>query len=338
MDVMLLGPDRIEELNRFVAKHPRGCVEQTWDWGVLQMTIPGRDAMFVFGVFEGKNLVGSMLAIRQHMGRKKYWLWAPGGPLLPVGKADAEEAWALLSEACEELALREGDVFLRVEPTYEKCDEFPVEGFVSREAYLPRHTLVVDLKANESEILAQMKQKGRYNIKQADKAEVYVLRSVGLDMPEFYEILKETAARDGFCLHGHEFYEQFLDILGENARFYVALIDEEMLGGILVTHFGKTATYYFGASGGARRETMAPYALQWFAMREAKAAGMEKYDFLGVAPAGPEGNGHPLAGVTQFKTRFGGVQKNYQPARVTIYRHGWWWVYRAVKFLKRFLP
>jgi peptidoglycan pentaglycine glycine transferase (the first glycine) len=338
MKVELLKPDQAEKLEGFVAKHPRGCVEQTWDWGVLQLTIPGRDAMFVLGVFDEDELVGSMLLVRQHMGKGRHWLWAPGGPLLPMVKSDADEAWALLEETCERLALQDGDVFLRVEPVYEKCDEFPVKGRPSKECYLPRNTLVVDLDDDEAGILAQMKQKGRYNIKKADAAGVYVRKSDLADLPEFYGILQETAERDGFHLHKREFYGRFLDLLENKARFYVAHIDGEMLGGMLVTHFGGVATYYFGASSDAHRNAMAPYAMQWFAMQEAKAAGMKKYDFLGIAPEGPAGDGHVLSGVTQFKTRFGGMRKNYHPAQVFVYRRGWWLAYRAAKFLKRLLP
>jgi lipid II:glycine glycyltransferase (peptidoglycan interpeptide bridge formation enzyme) len=49
---------------------------------------------------------------------------------------------------------------------------------------------------------------------------------------------------------------------------------------------------------------MAPYALQWQAMREAGAAGCGSYDLFGIPPR--EDPAHPMAGLYRFKTGFGG--------------------------------
>ena len=295
MEVEFLKPERVDELERFVVGHKYGSIEQSWAWGELQITIPGRNAFFVFVVEDKGRIVASMLLVRQHMGHGKYWLWCPGGPLLP--DEGSERVWRLLKGACENLARKEGDVFLRIEPNY-PAGEMDFGGKEVKECYLPRNTLVVDL---EGDVLKQMKQKGRYNIKKAEKAGVYV--------------------REG----------EVLDELGEKARFYVAYADKMMVGGVLVSHFGDRATYYFGASSGKSRRKMAPYALQWFAMQEAKKDGCSSYDFLGVAPVGDKK--HALAGVTQFKTRFGGERVDYEKAQVFVYRKGWWWIYRFVKWV-----
>ena len=49
---------------------------------------------------------------------------------------------------------------------------------------------------------------------------------------------------------------------------------------------------------------MGSYALQWAAIRTAKAQGCRDYDLLGAAPRA--GAAHPLAGVHRFKSGFGG--------------------------------
>lgn len=49
---------------------------------------------------------------------------------------------------------------------------------------------------------------------------------------------------------------------------------------------------------------MAPSALQWSAIRTARAHGCLDYDMLGAAPR--SGEQHPLAGVHRFKIGFGG--------------------------------
>lgn len=332
MQVRYIKPEEAELLDAFVAAHPHGCIEQTWSWGVLQTSIPGRTAMVVLGAFEGKKLVASMLVIRQEMGKGKTWLWSPRGPLLPEKTADAKAAWLALQAACEQFAHQGGDVFLRIEPGMPASAKFELGGRVAPESYMPEHTLFLSLKGSLEAISKQMKQKGRYNIKKATKAGVYVQKSQGQELDDFYDILAETAERDGFNLHDKAFYQRFLDVLDGRGMLYVAYHEDELLGGMLVTHFGDTATYYFGASSNQHRQKMAPYLLQWVAIQNAKKAGCERYDFLGIAD--PDDAKDPLHGVTQFKTRFGGKAHHYAKARVFVYKPIWWWIYRLAKRLR----
>lgn len=292
----------------FVSRY--GSIEQSFEWGELQCSIPGRPEFYVFGAFDGGELVGSILAIRQEMAFGKTWLWAPRGPIL----RDAA-AWPLLRDACAKM----GDLYLRVEPG-SLVDEKP-----AGESYMPEHTLIVDLEGDEKDILAQMAQKGRYNIKVAEKAGVEIRRDC--EMGEFYKILKETSARDGFAVHSKEFYEKI------PATFYGAFFGGKLIAGIFVTYFGDTAIYYFGASSNSCREVMAPYLLQWQAIKDAKAAGMKRYDFLGIAPEGEVS--HSLAGVTQFKTRFGGKRVKYGPARIITFRPFWTFLVSCAKLFVR---
>jgi lipid II:glycine glycyltransferase (peptidoglycan interpeptide bridge formation enzyme) len=172
-----------------------------------------------------------------------------------------------------------------------------------------------------------MTQKGRYNIKQAEKQGVTV-REVGrAGVEDFYKLLEDTADRDAFAVHKANFYGDFLASL--RGKLYLAYQDDVVVAGILVTYFGEVATYYFGASSSMHRDSKAPYLLQWTAIQDAKKAGMRVYDFLGVAPEGDEQ--HAWAGVTQFKTRFGGKRVSYHAAQVFVFRPLWWFFYRLAK-------
>lgn len=336
MDVRLIKPGEAKKLNTFVEGHPQGSIEQTWHWGELQKSIPGREEFFVVGIFAGKEdstatgeLMASCLCIRQHMGHGKTWLWCPGGPLLP-GEA-REDRWKSLLAVIENQAAEAGDVFLRIEPNLRDDEEVDLGGRGSKESYIPRHSLMVDLSKDEEAILKQMAQKGRYNIKKAAKENVIVTEGGIEDLNEAYAILEETAERDGFHLHQAEYYAAFLEVPG--SHLYVAHVGEEIIGAAFVMQLGGMATYYFGASANKHRKAMAPYAMQWFAMQEAKKAGCATYDFLGIAPAGKAGEKHVLKGVTQFKTRFGGERVNYQEARVFVFKPVWWWLRKLRKML-----
>ncbi len=296
--------------SEFVERY--GSIEQSFEWGELQCSIPGRPEFYVFGAFLEGELVGSILVIRQEMPFGKTWLWAPRGPVLRD-----QEAWPFLREACSGM----GDLYLRIEPGVPVEKEFLIFEKNAGISYMPEDTLMIDLNLDEKAILAQMAQKGRYNIKIAEKAGVEIKKDC--DFEEFYKILQETSARDGFSVHSKDFYEKI------PAVFYGAFFDGKMIAGIFVTYFGDTATYYFGASSNSHREAMAPYLLQWQSIKDAKSAGMKKYDFLGVAPEGE--SGHSLAGVTQFKTRFGGKRVKYHKARIIIFRPFWTFLVSCAK-------
>ncbi|MGI9427439.1 MAG: lipid II:glycine glycyltransferase FemX, partial [Bythopirellula sp.] len=89
------------------------------------------------------------------------------------------------------------------------------------------------------------------------------------------------------------------------------------LATILLIYFGKRATYFFGGSPSAHRNTMAPYVLHFEAMRKAKRLGCEEYDFYGVAPA--DQADHPWAKVSTFKRKFGGYEQHFIRPADTIF-------------------
>jgi lipid II:glycine glycyltransferase (peptidoglycan interpeptide bridge formation enzyme) len=125
-----------------------------------------------------------------------------------------------------------------------------------------------------------------------------------------------------------------IEILGEKdfAKMYLAEYEGETIAGVIVTFYEDTATYYYGASSNKHRNVMAPYLLQWHAIKEAKSRNMKKYDFLGISP--PDAKNHPWQGVTEFKMKFGGEIVEYVKAKEFIFKPFWYWVIRIVKKLK----
>ncbi|KKP35685.1 MAG: Methicillin resistance protein [Candidatus Peregrinibacteria bacterium GW2011_GWA2_33_10] len=282
---------------------------------------------------ESGKLRGSALIIKQDLPFNLCWIYCPRGPLTSFNTPIAE----FLFKEIDKIAKSENAVFLRIDPGIEDDpnlswkDIFP-EFRLAHDEYQPRHTLKIDLNLSEEEILAQMKQKGRYNIRLAEKHGVKVVRVKLTDKPnfdksvdEFYEILKETTGRDGFSGHDKNYYKNMLEILGEKnfAQMYLAQFEGKTIAGIIVTFFGDTAIYYFGASSNEYRNLMAPYLLQWEAIKDAKKRDLKWYDFLGIAPEDDEN--HPWKGVTQFKKQFGGKVVNYMPALEKVYKKGWYW-------------
>ena len=155
-----------------------------------------------------------------------------------------------------------------------------------------------------------MKQKGRYNIRLAEKHGV-MIEHADRDDPEgladFMRLLQETLSRDGFSGNSTEYYRALLaSRSGKSEGLYLAKKDGETIAAAILVIEGTTAVYYYGAStsDNEKRKFMPAYLLQWEMMRAAKASGCQVYDFLGIAPEGTQN--HRLAGVSDFKRKFGG--------------------------------
>jgi lipid II:glycine glycyltransferase (peptidoglycan interpeptide bridge formation enzyme) len=178
------------------------------------------------------------------------------------------------------------------------------------------NTVHIDLAADEEAILARMKPKWRYNIRLGGK-KVTVTCCGPERLQDFYTLLKETARRDRIFIHSLMYYQALFDQASKTAAsdalspdanptisLYLAEYEAKPVAGIVTLFRGCEAVYLYGASSSEHRNLMAPYALQWQAIRDAKAAGCAYYDLFGIPPA-PDPS-HPMAGLYLFKTGFGG--------------------------------
>lgn len=299
-----------------------------------------------------------------------YWLECPMSEVTEkeIAALVSSDSSRIASNICAVLA-----IFLRFNVSIERNQPYiPAKNSrKTKNSHFPQATIIIDLTQTEEEILAQMKQKGRYNIKIAQKNNVSVHeyntsvptpagrspieqkishkdpspQSEGLNT--FYELLKKTASRDRFHIHPKSHYEKMLKILGpNNAKLFLAKFNNQTVAAAIVTFYGDTATYYYGASDHDLRHLMAPYLLHFEIMRSAAAHGYKKYDLFGIAPtyaneAGTNLNqkihqthdkNHPWSGVTEFKKKFGGKYIEYHEPREIILRPVWYWLYRFAKF------
>jgi len=182
----------------------------------------------------------------------------------------------------------------------------------------PPDTVLVDLSPREDEMLAAMKPKWRYNVKLAEKKDVTISSvdsrtasalEIDSGIERFYGLYRETAARDRIALHGQKYYRGLFQFAAEDptapaVRLYFAEHGGRPLAAIIVLVGQDQAVYLYGASGNEGRNLMPAYALQWRAMRDAKAAGCSSYDLFGIPPN--DDPGHPMHGLYRFKTGFGG--------------------------------
>jgi len=192
----------------------------------------------------------------------------------------------------------------------------------------PSKTLILDLTKSEDELLQAMHQKTRYNIRLAEKKGVKIMEVGANRFEEFWQLLVSSGDRDKFNLHGRSYYQAMLKLANDFVKLFFAEYQGKPLAGSLVTFFGDSATYIHGGSSDKNREIMAPYALHWQIIKQAKQLGYKYYDFHGVDAA-------KWPGVTRFKMGFGGQVINYPGTFDLVYDTGWYNIYKMVRRVRR---
>lgn len=327
----------------FLQKNPLANIHQSPNWGHFQQKIPYHGKYWIIVLEENNKIIGGSMIIRRNLPKGFTWLYASRGPILDYQSPELNTQIQELLKTIKKIAKQERSVFFRIDPALLLNDTPPkLKSFHSiPHGFQPECTLMIDLTQSEEEILAQMKQKGRYNIKVAKKKEVEIEKAnprnpkkFQCQISKFYDIFQETTSRDKFSGHNEAYYKHMVEELAKanQADLFLAKFHQKIIAGIIVTYFKDTAIYYYGASSNHHRNVMAPYLLQWTAIQEAKKRGCHKYDFLGIAKSDDPKD--PWHGITQFKKKFGGEKIKYQPAQEFALRPFIYWLYRIYKKLR----
>ncbi len=281
---------------------------QTGFWGRMKSSFGWKAYEF----FVGKDQ--PLLVLTRSLGGGYYLAYIPLGP----GECTVNESdWRGLQELSGALRkkLPRGLVFIRFDLPWEI--DIDITGETRNGAFYrapmdiqPPSTVIMDLSLAEDEILAGMKKKNRYNIRLSGKKGVVVREGSPSELPLWYHLYEETARRDKIALHQASYYQKLFELSAARTsrypeiRLLLAEIDGEIEAGIIISIQGGRATYLYGASSNNKRNFMPAYALQWYAVQEAKKAGCTEYDLYGIPPS--DDPSHPMAGLYRFKTGFGG--------------------------------
>lgn len=283
-----------QDWNDLVKKHapPFGAFLQMWEWGEVQTSL-GAPVKRIYEKTKNGEVVAQGIWQPLPFGAS-YWLFPKG----PLGDAPMEEQMEVLQAACKDSA------FIKIEP-----EKVPEKSIFASERH-PSHTIVVELPDVAEELYARMKPKTRYNVRLAQKKEVRV-EYAGVDgINRFMVLMKETAYRDGFSPHAPDRYKAIVErSQGKDCAAFFAFATHEgkdLAANLMLDAFD-TRTYLHGASSSQNRDLMAPYALHAALMEQAIKKGLTKYDFWGVAPQDADAS-HEWAGITRFKSGFGGVR------------------------------
>lgn len=275
-----------------LAGHP----VQSWEWGEFRKKTGNR--VVRLGLYSGKKLKeGYQLTIH----RIPYTNFKLG-----VFLKGPRPTTQMLS-ALKELAIREGLIFIRMEPNIVKSDKQKAkneEGLLRKHGarmgrpFFTKNTFLIDLTKSEDELLAAMHPKTRYNIKVAQKHGVEVLEDNSPEASEKYlELMDETTKRQGFYAHTQDYHRLMWENLhsADIAKLLVARYKGEIITAWILFVWKDTLYYPYGSSADKHKNVMANYAMMWEAIKLGKKLGLKTFDLWGRE----EGKGF-----TKFKEGF----------------------------------
>jgi lipid II:glycine glycyltransferase (peptidoglycan interpeptide bridge formation enzyme) len=336
-----------ESWNETLATFPNPPILQTWQWGEVKQHF-GWQAEHMLWKNDQKQITGMALVLSRTMSWRGFtpgWkvIYVPRGPVLRDW-SDSDTRKQIIRDI-QSFAKQQNAIFVKIDPELEVARGLPGElnfqentqalpileelneqGWIfSQEQIQFRNTVVLDLSPSEDDLLAQMKQKTRYNIRLAGRQRVNVRQGTREDFDLLYQMYAETSLRDGFVIRDRTYYFRVWDTFFQAglAIPLIAEVDGIPISGLWLFIFGHKAWFLYGMSTDSHREKMPSYKLQWEAIQAAKSAGCTSYDLWGAPDQFVQQD--KLWGVYRFKEGFGGQVVQYlgawdYPVNPTIYR------------------
>lgn len=286
-------------------------------------------------VKEGNEVVALCQAIVVPAKRGRH-LAVMYGPIIEnskMRKCENAEILRFIVNELKRMAAEHQCSFIRMSPFWRK-DDPKVEILRSLRFWssplhlLAEHIWYLDLTGKtEEQILMGMRKTTRNLVRRAEKEGVTVSASDDpvRDLPIFFDLYEETRRRHHFVPYPDAFIRAQVEEFSKSdqCRLYIARYKNEPVAASVHMVYGGETSYHHGASSGNHPESYASYLLQWTAIRDALKRGDRVYNFWGIAPSRREedpfdsaqgkrgkwkveSTRHPFAGVTTFKTGFGG--------------------------------
>ena len=303
-------------------------IEQTAAWAAYQGTIDGRTPWGAYRIDEDGSLLGVVSFIEYETHGYRY-LRSAHGPVWTRDLDEHEERDALEALRAAVASKDRRQVFARMAVAHPSDIAVPVLSTLPYDA-----TVVIDLTGGDEEILARMKPRGRRDVRKAMRecklsfADETDLAVASFD--PYYEVMVETAQRDGFAPAPSGDYQDMLRILGpEHCRLFAGRDGERVITWTIATISGARATRYYGASRSDPARFLATDRLIYFECCELGRMGCTEYDQMGIGTAFQPS----MMSLNTFKTKFAkDGERPVAPDRDVPIRKS---MYRALTLAKR---
>lgn len=297
-----------------------------------------------FLVYSDKEIVAYFQLIKYPLLLGKSYFYIPYGPVL---KDFSEDFFASLKQELKRISKSENAVFVRLDFTPQVSSNTLSKFFIKAPFYTyhsayfqPRVEWFLGLEKSENELLIAMHEKTRYSIRLAERKGITVEIITG-DFEKyfeiFYELMAETAKRNGFSLHQKNYYENIFQSLSKiNSFLSIARCGQKVLAIDLIIIFGGIANYVFGGSSDKERNRMPTYLAHWKAITYAKQHNCDYYNFGGVEEESNLLNKGMLT-LTAYKKKFGGQEITHSDFFDVVINPFWYHLYNFRKRVKKII-
>ncbi len=326
MDLRPLDSTHKKQYNQVVTH-----VIQSWEWGEFRKSLGL--PLLRYGIFQKDQLVSAFQMTLHRIPYTKYYVgYLPKGPL-PDKR---------LAEALEQIGKEHHCAFIKVEPNVTIGDTplyaIHPKFIPSPKPLFTKHNFVLDLTKSEEELLKQMHQKTRYNVRVAQKHGVVVEERTDDEAFEVYSKLYfETTRRQNY--HGHDVayhqkvWQQMRDAkMGHIIIAYYTPPGQKKpipLTAWMLLRFKDTLYYPYGGSSIEYREVMANNLVAWEAIKLGKKLKCTSFDLWGALGPNPDPK-DPWIGFHKFKQGYGGELKEYIGTYDLIFNSMLYWAFTSI--------
>lgn len=307
MSIRPVTPEEKKAYNQAVS-HPL----QSYEWGEFRI----KTGLKVIrrGIYDGEKLVSAFQLTIHKIPKTSFTIgYLPKG-FLPTKEILAELKLIGKEENCIFIQL-EPNVIKTVNGQQTKNSNWNYEKLGLTTAAHPlftKYTFILDLTKSEEDLLKDMHQKSRYNIKLAKKHEVIVKEdNSDKAFKEYWRLTEETTTRQKFYAHTKRYHEQQWETFPHHAdpnhlssHLFTASYDGKVLTSLLFFVFQDTLYYPYGASSSEHRNVMHSNLAMWEGIRFGQKLGLKKFDMWGALGPNPDSN-DSWSGFHNFKEKFG---------------------------------
>lgn len=299
MDLRILDNSYKSEYDRLVTH-----VIQSWQWGEFRKSlgIP----LIRYGLFENNKLTKAFQISFHKIPFLNYFVG-----YLPKGSfPDSQLAYSL-----KKISKERNCAFIKIEPNIEagRGEKVDRKFKKSLKPMFSKHNFILDLSSSEEELLRNMHQKTRYNIRVAQK------KGVKIHIGENAEYLKtylglyfDTTKRQGYYGHNEIYHTKVWETFSKTnqVRFVIAEYNHIPVVAWMLLAFKDTLYYPYGGSSHLHRDAMASNLVAWEAIKFGKKLGLKYFDMWGAL--GPDADPKDSwYGFHRFKQGYGGRLVEY---------------------------
>jgi len=294
-----------------VVTHP----VQSWMWGEFEKK--QGNIVYRLGIFDNEKLVSGYTVSFKKLPRVQY----SAGKCLRGPAIDYD-----MIQNIKRLAIENHAIFVKLEPD---VAEYYFENGTEKRPYYPTidtsgvkvseksmfypYTFILDIDKPEEDLLKNMHEKTRYNIRLANRHGVEVKEESSVHgLNAYLKLQAETTSRQNFYLHTPNYFKNLWELSKETGMLKIqnSYFQGKLLASVVAMVQNGRLFYAYAASSSENREVMAPTLAMWETIKLGKSLGCTKFDMWGcLGPAAKEYE--PQYGFHRFKQGFGGVMNQY---------------------------